>query len=312
MTASWRALLRGDPLPWLLERRDPAVRANTLENLEDRSPRDAELHEAKERAMASPPISTILKRQHSDGTWSEDYYSPKYASSHWEMLLLAEFGADGADPRVRRGARQMLEAIQVRRVAPGWMRDHGVSCFFGNVLRYLCHAGFGTDPRLEWIVDRLVRDSKVYEATCYINGEQPCAWGYSRLLWGLAALPAPSRTREVERTLRRGAEWLLSYKLERGAYPTDSKPSHLWRSASFPLFYQADVLFVLRVLGELDALSDPRAASAIAWLLSRQDERGRWHGRAPYVDRMPARIEADKWITLQAAHVLKTAFPEAA
>lgn len=312
MTASWRALLRGDPLPWLLERRDPAVRATTLEILEDRSPRDAELREAKARAMVSPPISTILKRQHSAGSWSEDYYSPKYTSSHWEMLLLVEFGADGADPLVRRGARGMLDAVQARREAHGWLRDHGVSCFFGNVLRYLCHAGCGADPRVQWIVDRLVRDSKEYEAACHINGEQPCAWGYSRLLWGLAALPALSRTREVERTLRRGAEWLLSYKLERGAYPTDSKPSHLWRSASFPLFYQADVLFVLRVLGELDALSDPRAASAIAWLLSRQDERGRWHGRAPYADRMPARIEADKWITLQAAHVLKTAFPEAA
>ena len=260
--------------------------------------------------MTSPPISTILKRQRAEGRWSEDYYTPKYTSSHWEMLLLVEYGADGSDPRVRRGAKSMLEAVQAKRDSGGWMRDHGVSCFFGNALRYFCYAGFGTDERVEWIVDRLVRDSKVFEAACYINGDLPCAWGYARLLWGLAALPEQSRTREVERTLRRGTEWLLSYKLERGAYPTDSAPSHLWRSANFPLFYQADVLFVLRVLAELDALSDPRAAGAIAWLLSRQDERGRWHGRAPYLDRMPAKIDADKWITLQAAHVLKSAFPE--
>ena len=260
--------------------------------------------------MSSPPISTILKRQYADGTWSEDYYSPKYTASHWEMLLLVEYRADGSDPRVRRGARRMLETFPAKHDAPGWMRDHGVSCFFGNLLRYLCHAGFGEDERVEWIVDRLVRDSKVFESACYINGDLPCSWGYARLLWGLAALPSESRTREVERTLRRGTEWLLSYKVERGAYPADSAPSHLWRSANFPLFYQADVLFVLRVLAELDALSDPRAAGAIAWLLSRQDERGRWHGRAPYVDRMPAKSEADKWITLQAAHVLKSAFPE--
>lgn len=307
--ASWRALLRGDPLPWLLERRDPAVRASTLERLEDRSTRDSELREAKSRAMSSPPISTILKRQRAEGTWSRDLYSPKYTSTHWELLLLAEFGADGGDPRVRRGARRMLE--EFGNGLPGWLRtDHGISCFFGNALRYLCHAGFGTDERVEPLVARLCRDSKVFEGACHINGELPCAWGYSRLLWGLAALPTQSRTREVERTLRRGTEWLLSYKLERGAYPTESKPSHLWRSASFPLFYQADVLFVLRVLGELEALSDPRAASAIAWLLSRQDERGRWHGRAPYLDRMPTKLEPDKWITLQASWVLKTAFPE--
>jgi hypothetical protein len=26
----WGALLHGDPVPWLLEKRDPTVRANTL------------------------------------------------------------------------------------------------------------------------------------------------------------------------------------------------------------------------------------------------------------------------------------------
>jgi len=39
---SWRALLKGDPVPWLLERRDPAVRAQTLRSLLDKSPRDPE------------------------------------------------------------------------------------------------------------------------------------------------------------------------------------------------------------------------------------------------------------------------------
>jgi hypothetical protein len=30
---AWKALLHGDPVPWLLERSDPAVRANTLRTL---------------------------------------------------------------------------------------------------------------------------------------------------------------------------------------------------------------------------------------------------------------------------------------
>ncbi len=306
--SSWRSLLKDDPLPWLLERRDPAVRAQALRLLEGRSARDPELREAQQRAMSSPPISTILKRQRADGAWSVDFYSPKYTSTHWEMELLVEFGADGNDPRVRRGARRMLEAMGQ---LPAWLaRDHGLSCFYGSVLRYLCHAGFGNDERIEPIAERLCRDSKVFEGACYINGELPCAWGYSRLLWGLAALPAQSRTREVERTLRRGADWILSHKLERGAFPTNTKISHLWRTLNFPLFYQGDVLFSLRVLAELDALDDPRAQPALAWLLARQDERGRWQGKAPYVDRMPAKIDTSKWVTLQTAWVLKVAFPD--
>src|SRR3989454_1071155 len=137
-------------------------------------------------------------------------------------------------------------------------------------------------PSGEPIVERLVQDSKKFDAACWINGDQPCAWGYARLIWGLAALPAGARTREVARTIRRGVEFLLSYRVERGKYPTDTEPSYLWRQVSFPLFYQADVLFVLRALDAAGAIDDDRVQPAIAWLLSRQDPRGRWAGRAPY------------------------------
>ena len=310
----WRSLLHGDPLPWLLEKGDPAVRANALRTLLDRGPRDPELREAQQRAMSAPPISTILRRQRPDGGWPGPHlYGPKYQSTHWSNLLLVEYGIDASDPRVRRAARRVLEDLS----SPGtggmeWVlgRDHGASCFTGNVVRYVSLAGYGADPRLEPLVQRLVRESKKFDAACWINGEQPCAWGYARLVWGLAALPEAGRTREVERTLHRGVEFLLSYRMTRGAYPTDTEPSYLWRQLSFPLFYQGDVLFVLRAIDAAGAIDDPRAQPAIAWLLSRQDERGRWAGRAPYADRMPSKIDASKWVTLQVLTVLKHAFPE--
>jgi hypothetical protein len=311
---AWRALLRGDPLPWLLERRDPAVRANTLRSLLDRGPRDPELREAQSRAMGAPPISTILKRQGTDGRWAgPSMYSPKYLSSHWQNLLLVEYGVDPSDARVRRGARQILEDLSTRPNGMEWIfdRDHGASCITGSVVRYVAIAGYGADPRLEPLVDRLVRESKKFDAACWINGENPCAWGYARLVWGLAALPESACTRDVERTLRRGVEFLFSDRMERGAYPTDTKRSHLWRQLSFPLFYQADVLFVLRAIDAAGEIDDPRAQPALAWLLARQDARGRWGGRAPYADRMPSRVDASKWVTLQVATILKHAFGEA-
>ena len=88
--------------------------------------------------------------------------------------------------------------------------------------------------------------------------------------------------------------------------------SHLWRQISFPLFYQADVLFALRAIDAAGEIDDPRAQPAIAWLLARQDERGRWGGRAPFASRMPSRVDASKWVTLQAATILKHPFGEAA
>ena len=313
---SWRSLLKGDPLPWLLERSDPAVRAQTLRSLLDKGPRDPDLREAQQRAMITPPISTILRRQKPEGGWpGTPMYGPKYEGTHWSNLLLVEYGADPSDPRVRRAARRVLELLGDPKAAGmEWIfgRDHGASCFVGNVVRYLATAGYGNDDRLEPLVQRLVRDSKKFDAACWINGEQPCAWGYSRLIWGLAALPESARTREVQRTLRRGVEFLLSYKMERGRYPTDTAPSYLWRQLSFPLFYQADVLFVLRAIDAAGAIDDDRAQPAIGWLLARQDARGRWGGRAPYAARMPSRVDASKWVTLQACTILKHAFPEMA
>jgi hypothetical protein len=313
---SWRSLLKGDPVPWLLERRDPAVRAQTLRSLLDKGPRDPDLREAQQRAMNAPPISTILRRQKPDASWpGANLWGPKYEATHWVNLLLAEYGVDPTDPRVRRAAGYVLEELGT----PGhggmdWVfnRDHGASCLVGSVVRYVAMAGYGDDERLEPLVQRLLRDSKKFDAACWINGEQPCAWGYARLIWGLAALPESARTREVQRTLGRGVEFLLSYKVERGRYPTDTAPSYLWRQLSFPLFYQADVLFVLRALDAAGAIDDDRAQPAIGWLLARQDARGRWGGRAPYVARMPSRVDASKWVTLQACTILKHAFPEVA
>jgi hypothetical protein len=313
---SWRTLLKGDPVPWLLERSDPAVRALTLRTLLDRGPRDPEFREAQQRAMSMPPISTILRRQRADASWpGANLYGPKYESTHWANLLLVEYGVDPNDPRVRRAARYVLEQLDsAGRGGMDWVfeQDHGASCFTGNVVRYVALAGYGNDPRLEPLVQRLVRDSKKFDAACWINGEQPCGWGYARLVWGLAALPESARTREVQRTLRRGIEFLLAYRIERGRYPTDTTPSYLWRQLSFPLFYQADVLFVLRALDAAGAIADDRAQPAIGWLLARQDARGRWGGRAPYADRMPSRVDASKWVTLQAVTILKHAFPEIA
>ena len=315
--SSWRSLLKADPVPWLLERSDPAVRALTLRHLLDRGPRDAELREARQDAMSSPPISTILKRQRPEGAWPgpdlKEWNASKYKGTHWSNLLLVEYGADPTDPRVRRGARWILDALGDPKASGlDWIfgRDHGVSCFTGSVVRYVSAAGYGTDPRLEPLVQRLVRESKKYDAACWINGEQPCAWGYARLVWGLAALPETARPREVQRTLRRGVEFLLSFRVERGKYPSPYGTSYLWRQLSFPLFYQADVLFVLRALDAAGALDDDRAQPAIAWLLARQDPRGRWGGRAPYAARMPSKVDASKWVTLQVCTILKHAFGE--
>ncbi len=100
------------------------------------------------------------------------------------MLLLVELSADPADPRLQRGASFMLDAKE--QTVSRWINGdtHGLSCFWGNLLRYAVHSGLQDDPRLEEVIVSLTREVQTGWC-CRYNGETPCAWGAGRALWAL-------------------------------------------------------------------------------------------------------------------------------
>ena len=217
---------------------------------------------------ASGPIPAILARQTERGNWADErsYYSPKYTSTHWRMILLAEFAADPADERLRRGTAFMLTATEADAARPG----HGWVCFWGNLLRYAVYCGFGDDPHVSRLTNRVVHDATEAGWRCRYNDELPCAWGAARALWGLAALPMVRGSPEVAAAIASGLAFLLDGDhLVRADYPTPGKVHEIWRHANFPLFYQADILFVLRMAADLDALDHPGAKPALDWLAAR-------------------------------------------
>ena len=71
MTAlgAWRSSLRGDPVPWLLEREDPAIRHLALRELLDEPVDAPSVRRARAAAMRVPPISSILDGQEASGYW---------------------------------------------------------------------------------------------------------------------------------------------------------------------------------------------------------------------------------------------------
>ena len=203
---------------------------------------------------ASGPIPALLARQTERGNWANErsYYSPKYTSTHWRMTLLAELAADPADERLRRGAEFMLAATAADTEADAATAGHGWVCFWGNLLRYALYCGFDDDPRVARLIERVVRDATEAGWRCRHNDELPCAWGAARALWGLAALPAKPakpaerRSPEVAAAIASGLALLLEGdRLVRADYPTPGKVHEIWAHINFPLFYQADILFVL-------------------------------------------------------------------
>ncbi len=290
----------------LLQADTPSIRLLTMLNCCG-LPIEHENVQLEQHLLAtSEPVLIILKEQHPNGYWMSErsFYSPKYRATHWSMQLLMELGLKGDHPAMQAGALFMRTAAQQ---GPAWLINNdgpGLSCFWGNYLRYQLHCGQFEEPAIQQVIAFLVNEVE-HDAFCPHNYDLPCAWGLIRSLWGLAAIPSDQRSAEVEHAIQHGLEFVLDrFSLTEADYPYGQKIHSTWFSLNFPIFYNTDILFTLRVLKELDALSHPSAQAALAWLESKRRKDGTWRGASPAHQRTWAftsgQDTVDTWATLHA------------
>ena len=113
---SWSDYLYDDPTDWLLEEENPSVRYLALRTIVERSEDLPETLAAKQAIMGSGPVPAILGAQHEDGYWVKPGtgYRPKYQGTIWQLMFLAQLGADGSDERVARACAIWLNARVVK------------------------------------------------------------------------------------------------------------------------------------------------------------------------------------------------------
>ena len=326
--SNWKAQLKADPLPWLLEpdEANPGVRYFALRDLLDRAPDDPEVVAAQAEVMRTGPVPAILDAQYPEGYWVKPGpgYSPKYRATLWQVLFLAQLGADGRDERVRRAVEYVFAHAQAESGAFSTNGRPGgaIHCLWGNMVRALLDLGYGGDERLERAIDALARSvtGDGYEwyrrsglqapgFVCSGNYGLPCAWGAVRVLWALNHVPPAGRTPAVEAAIEACADFLLSYDVARADYPYKERISSSWFKFGYPLGYVTDVLLNLEALVEAGYGGDPRLDEAVGLVLAKQDERGRWRMEYSYNGKMWADVEVkgqpSKWVTLRALRVLK-------
>ena len=334
----WTAALNDNPLPWLLDPDDPAVRHLTLRLLLDRPPDDPAVREAQTAAMRTDPIAAILAAQDPAGFWVKPGpgYSPKYRGTIWQLIFLDQLGADPADPRVRVACAYVLAHSQAKSGGFGCSGRETelppppssvLHCLNGNLLRALLGFGWLDDPRVRHAIDWQARSITGDDFTsyyrsgtsgpgfqCAINEGLPCAWGAIKALRALVRVPPAHRAPHIQRAIDQGTEFLLSHDPALADYPAgwgNTTPSRLWFKLGFPSGYVADLLQNLETLSELGVAKDPRLQPAIAWLLAKQDAHGRWRNEHAYRSMTWVAFEPprrpSKWVTLRACHVLKAA-----
>src|SRR4030042_841709 len=108
--------------------------------------------------MRTRPLPAILAAQDPAGYWVRPGpgYGPKYQGTIWQVVFLAQFGADGGASRVRTGCEY---ALSHNVAAHGGISISGapssfVHCMAGNLAAALIDLGFLEDDRLraalEW------------------------------------------------------------------------------------------------------------------------------------------------------------------
>ena len=328
----WTSVLKADSTDWLLGTDNPSVRYFTLTELLEKSKTETDVISAKSEIMQIGTVPRILVKRNNQGYWetSERFYTAKYKGTAWQLLILAELGAEGNDERIKKACEFILKTSQDVK-SGGFSFYHSskvgggrhsavIPCLTGNMVWSLIKLGFYKDSRVErgikWIIKyqrfddgkRPVLKGWPYETATSCFSKHSCHMGVAKALKALTAIPVNERSYDVKNSIQAGAEYFLIHHVYKRSHDLSrvSKPG--WSKLGFPLMYQTDVLEILDILTSL-GYRDERMQEAIDLVVSKQDDLGRWSLECTFNGRFQTNIEhkgkQSKWITLRALKVLK-------
>ncbi len=327
--------MKADPTDWLLETDNPSVRYFTLTDMLERLENDPDVNRAKEQIMETGIVPKILAKQKNEGYWGspENFYiRSKYKGTVWQLIILAELGADGNDERISKTCEFILKNSQdhmsggfsyLNAAAGGGDHNKVLPCLTGNMVWSLIRFGYLEDFRVQrginWIVTYQRFDDGIREAPkgwpydgrekCW--GKHTCHMGVVKALKALAEIPPNKRSRDVKSTIEKGVEYILEHHIHKRSHTLSqvSKPS--WLQFGFPLMWNTDALEILGILTKL-GYRDKQMQEAVDLVISKQDDQSKWKLESTFNGRFQVNIEQkgkpSKWITLNALRVLKRYF----
>lgn len=311
-------------LDWLLEERQPSVRYYALRELLGRGEDDPGVKKARSEIGRVGWAADQLRSLGPKGYWEPREptniqqwwrftYFPKFRSTNWRALVLADMGLDSRDARIGKIAGTILD-YRLRLGSP-FNYFHEEVSISGNTARMLTRFGYGDDPRVRRLYDWLVEDQREDGGW---NGEQgaPGTLEGWEALAAFACVPKSKRPPKMTEAINRGAEFYLQHKLfeEGGKHPS-------WFRLHYPTHYFYDILVGLDILTQLGYSGDRRLKPALELLNKKRRQDGTWVLESVHPDTvkgseyatekglLPLVVEPagrpSKWITLTALRVLK-------
>jgi hypothetical protein len=308
---------------WLSSPDQPAARYRYLTEIQGMSPASKQARAARSAINRRGWGAEILGRQDPRGFWvaRESLYRPKYSATNWNLLVLAELGADPSDPQLKRGLDLMCHDYAHGSKPFGKTGPH--HCFTGNMARMMIRLGRSDHPgvakSLDWLADSQEKDGG-WDCFGRKKGTLDC-W---EALAAYAAYGVKRLTPKWKGAMERGAEFYLDRRLLREG----SKRYAAWERIHYPVHYYYDFLLGLEILTSLGFGDDRRLAPALALLKKKRRPDRTWALDAIHPD-LPAGNEygsdkevsgfiasayrlsieppaaASKWTTLRALGVKK-------
>lgn len=329
----WKSTLKADATEWLLEEDNPSVRYFTLTHLLDKPQTDPKVRDAKKAIMTSGVIPKILANQTKEGYWETptSFYTAKYKGTVWQLMILAELGADPTDDRVRKACEFILEnsqnhesngfAMARAEKTGGGRKSEVIPCLTGNMVWSLVRLGYLDDARVQAGIDWINTYQRFddadgegapkgwpYDKYIICFGKHSCHMGAAKALKALAEIPADRRNHKTQITIQAGAEYFLKHHIYKKSHDLTKVSKPGWLRFGFPLMYQTDALEIFGVLASLGN-KDKRMQETIELVVSKQNSQGIWKLENTFNGRYQTNIERkgedSKWITLHALRALK-------
>lgn len=322
-------------LDWLLQAENPEVAYLTRRDLLKASPTDPEMIAWQEKAHQQGAIAQVLSHMEDEGYWESagSGYNPKYLSTVWSLILLAQLGGSiHLDDRIRRACTYYMDqAFTITGAFSTSQTPSGTAdCLQGNMCWALITLGCEDDRidhAYEWMARTVTGEGMAAQGekdapyryyagkcgplfSCGSNDRKPCAWGAAKVMAAFSVLPVDRRTPLIDRAIGMGTEFLLGIDPMTGEYPHPYtlKPSGNWWKFGFPVFYVADLLQVAEFLAVLGHAKDPRLAGTIEFIRSKQDSIGCWPLEYDYSGKtwleFGEKKKPNKWVTLRALRLL--------
>ena len=247
-------------------------------------------------------VKRILAKQDEHFRWGFDeklaqerpeylHYWPKYKSTLWTLLLLADIQAPVDIPQLEPSIQLVTERFYEPEQGIFRLTDSPIPCLNGNMiyLHYYFKTSF-SDKLEETITffdtyqcfdDGDFKTPKSYpyfsNTSCY--GKHTCYWGVGKLLKGLSFIPKEKRSRRATHLLENCIEFVLLHEVCFSSHHKDRFLHRDINKLTFPST-RSDYLELLWLLAR-EGVQDKRIMRAVELLRSKRKESGGWELEKP-------------------------------